>query len=53
MRTAEGEGIDVQQRAASRSALGTGHFVQQSAASATASEPVSRAVPVRLRVKAV
>jgi AAA ATPase domain len=43
MRTAEGEGIDVQQRAAFRSALVTGHFVLQSAASATASEPAGRA----------
>lgn len=36
MRTAEGEGIDVQQRAAFGSALVTGHFVLQPAASATA-----------------
>jgi hypothetical protein len=43
VRAAEGKGIDVQQRAAFGSALVTGHFVLQSAASATASDPAGRA----------
>jgi hypothetical protein len=38
VRTAEGEGIDVQQRAAFGTALVTGHFVLQPAVSATVSE---------------
>jgi hypothetical protein len=49
MRTAEAEGVDEQQRAAFMPALVTGHFMLQSAASATVSEPAGRA-PLYLSV---